>query len=143
MFNKVIVGIDFTPKTERAIGVALNLAKATHGTVVLLHVLPAVAEEAQRTAPGAANDAMLDIEERLRDDAAALARSHHAHVDYGVVRGGAADEIVAYVKKWGGDAVVVSSEGRTGLGRILVGSVAEKLIQTCPVPVVVVGPAAH
>jgi nucleotide-binding universal stress UspA family protein len=143
VFKKVIVGIDFTPKTERAIGVALNLAKSTHGTAVLVHVLPEAADEAQRAMPGADNDAMLAIEERLREDAAKLAKDHAAHVDYGVVRGKAADEIVAYVNKWGGDVIVVASEARRGLDRLILGSVAERLVQLAPVPVLVVGPQSR
>ena len=143
MFKKVIVGIDFTPKTERAINVALNLAKSTHGTAVLVHVLPAVADEAQRASPTPENNAMLALEERLRDDAAKLAHDHHAHVDYGVVRGKAADELIEYVKKWGGDVIVVASEARRGIDRLILGSVAERLVQLSPVPVLVVGPESH
>ncbi len=143
MFKKVIVGIDFTPKTERAIGVALNLAKSTHGTTVLVHVLPAVTDEAQRASPGAENNAMLAIEERLRDEAAKLAHDHHAHVDYGVVRGRAAEELLEYVSKWGGDVIVVASEARRGIDRLILGSVAERLVQLSPVPVLVVGPHSH
>lgn len=143
MFKKVIVGIDFTPKTERAIGVALNLAKSTHGTTVLVHVLPEAADEAQRAASGSENDAMLSIEERLRDEAAKLAAENHAHVDYGVVRGKAANELITYVQKWGGDVIVVATEARRGLDRLLLGSVAETLVQLSPVPVLVVGPQSH
>lgn len=143
MFKKVIVGIDFSPKTDRAIGVAINLSKSTHGTTVLLHVLPEAADEAHRASPGADNDAMLHIEERLRDEAARLARDHHAHVDYGVVRGRAADEINNYVHKWGGDVIVVASEARKGLDRLILGSVAERLVQISTVPVLVVGPNSH
>ncbi len=143
MFKKVIVGIDFTPKTDRAIGVALNLAKSTHGTTILVHVLPEAADEAHRASPGGDNDTMLHIEERLRDEAAKLAKDHHAHVDYGVVRGRAAEELISYVHKWGGDVIVVASEARKGLDRLILGSVAERLVQLSPVPVLVVGPQSH
>lgn len=142
MFKKVIVGVDFSDKTDRAIGVALNLAKSTQGTAVLLHVLPPVADEARRTTPGsdADTDAMRAVEVRLRDEAAKLSHDHGAKVDYGVVSGKPADEILAYVQKWGGDVIIVASEARTGLDRLILGSVAERLIQLSPVPVLVVGP---
>ena len=142
MFKKVIVGVDFSDKTDRAIGVALNLAKSTHGTAVLLHVLPPVADEARRTSPGvdAETNAMRAVEERLRNEAEKLSRENNAHADYGVVAGKPADEILAYVQKWGGDVIIVASEARTGLDRLILGSVAERLIQLSPVPVLVVGP---
>ena len=144
MFKKVIVGVDFSDKTDRAIGVALNLAQSTHGTTGLLHVLPPVADEARRTTPGSdtETDAMRAVEDRLRDEAAKLARDHGAQVDYGVVSGKPADEILAYVQKWGGDVIIVASEARKGLDRLILGSVAERLIQLSPVPVLVVGPNA-
>ena len=145
MFKKVIVGVDFTDKTDRAIGVALNLAKSTHGTTVLLHVLPSATDEARRTTPGTDTDtdAMRAVEERLRNETARLSRERGAHVDYGVVSGKAADEILAYVQKWGGDVIVVASEARKGIDRLILGSVAERLVQLSPVPVLVVGPNAH
>jgi nucleotide-binding universal stress UspA family protein len=64
-------------------------------------------------------------------------------VDYGVCEGDAVDELVKYVERWGGDVIVAATEGRTGLGRILVGSVAERLLQKSPVPVLVAGPAVQ
>ncbi|MFO0648761.1 MAG: universal stress protein [Polyangiales bacterium] len=133
MFKKVIVGIDFTPKTDRAVGVAINLAKSTHGTTILVHVLPEATDEAHRASPGGDNDAMLHIEERLQQ-ISARPRDHHAHVDYGVVRGRAAEELISYVHK-GGDVIVAASEARRGLDRLnFLGSVAERL-QLSPVPV--------
>ncbi len=142
MFKKVIVGIDFTPKTDRAVGAAVNLAKAFNGTTVLLHVVPASADNTKGTT-GSATEVTRTIEQRLRDEAARLSAQTGSTVDWGVCEGAAAEEMVKYIQRWGGDLIVVGTEGRTGLGRILIGSVAERLVQTAPVPVLVVGPNAH
>ena len=139
MFKKIIVGVDFTEKTERAIGAALTLAKATHGTAVLLHVIPSGADS-RKTTSGSDTEVMQSIEERLRDEAARLSKEHAMHVDYGVVEGAAVEEIVKFVTTWGGDCIVAATQARSGIGRILVGSVAERLLQISPVPVIVIGP---
>lgn len=142
MYKKIIVGIDFSPKTDRAVQSALRLAKHAGGTVVLLHVLPA-SVDGQRGAPGSETEVRRTIEQRLQEEAQRLATASGATVDYGVCEGDVVDEMVKYVERWGGDVIVAATEGRTGLGRILIGSVAERLLQKSPVPVLVTGPAVH
>jgi nucleotide-binding universal stress UspA family protein len=57
------------------------------------------------------------------------------------VRPGTPDEaIVSYVGERGVDLVTVGTHGRTGVERVLLGSVAERVLRTAPVPVLVVGP---
>lgn len=139
VYKKIIVGIDFSDKTDRAVRAALGLAKATGGAVVLVHVLPA-AVDGQRGAPGSDTEVMRTIEQRLQEQAQQLTASSGAAVDYGVCEGDVVAELVKYIERWGGDVIVAATEGRSGLGRILVGSVAERLFQKSPVPVLVVGP---
>lgn len=142
MYQKIIVGIDFSPKTERAVQSALRLAQHAGGTVVLVHVLPA-SVDGQRGAPGSDTEVMRTIEQRLQEEAQKLASASGIAVDYGVSEGEPAEELVKYVERWGGDVIVTASEGRTGLGRILIGSVAERLLQKSPVPVLVSGPSVR
>ena len=60
------------------------------------------------------------------------------HVSTVVKSGQAADEILDYIENNGVDVVVMSSHGRTGVSRWYLGSVAEKLMRTSPVPVFLV-----
>jgi len=57
------------------------------------------------------------------------------------VHGEAAAEIVRVAKEKGADLIVLSSHGRTGLGRILFGSTAEAVVRHASCPVLVVKPA--
>ena len=54
--------------------------------------------------------------------------------------GEAASEIVRVAKERGADLIVISSHGRTGLGRILFGSTAESVVRYAHCPVLVVKP---
>jgi nucleotide-binding universal stress UspA family protein len=55
-------------------------------------------------------------------------------------RGDAAEEIVRYAKAHGIHLIVVGTHGRTGVSRVLMGSVAERVIRTAPCPVLTVPP---
>jgi nucleotide-binding universal stress UspA family protein len=59
-------------------------------------------------------------------------------------RGDAADEIVRYASGHGIDLIVLGTHGRTGVSRLLMGSVADRVIRTAPCPVLSVPPTgAH
>ena len=76
----------------------------------------------------------------LLDYAADLAKSSGLAVDYGAVHGNdAAAALNGFVSKWGGDVLVVGSAARTGVERIVIGSVASRLVATSAVPVLVIG----
>ncbi len=141
MFQKLIVGVDFTGKSDRAVDAALRLAQGIDGAkVVLVHAVSTLAEVQGTQSAGA--ELVTTLESRLRAKAETLSASSGVSVDYGVVDGpDAATAMVNYLKRWGGDMVVVGTEGRTGLSRVLIGSVAEKVMQHSPVPVLVIGPA--
>ena len=58
-------------------------------------------------------------------------------------RGNPSAEIVSYAKEQGIDLIVMSTHGRAGLPHVLVGSVAERVIQTAPCPVLTMRPSGH
>ncbi len=85
------------------------------------------------------------IDERLKDDARALAQRVRALMADGGVAvavdvrvGEPAEAIVASVEAHGADLVVMGSHGRTGLDRLMVGSVSERVIGRSHCPVLVV-----
>ncbi|MEZ4408326.1 MAG: universal stress protein [Polyangiales bacterium] len=149
MLKKIVVGIDFSTHSDRAIRAALDLAVPAGATVVLVNVVPALVEQGRAAVHSRDDSAHGDsttptLEQTLKAKAEDLRdRNPGALVDYGVVVGNdAADEIVKYVKTWGGDLIVVGSAGRRGLDRILAGSVTAEIVQSSPVPVLIAGPSA-
>jgi nucleotide-binding universal stress UspA family protein len=58
-----------------------------------------------------------------------------------VVDGDAADEILAYARNNKVDLILLTTHGRSGASRWFFGSVAEKVLQHCPVPILLVAPA--
>ncbi len=57
-----------------------------------------------------------------------------------VVVGDAAEEIMTYVQSKGIDLVLMGSHGRKGMDKIVFGSVAERVVKSSPVPVLIVNP---
>ena len=57
-----------------------------------------------------------------------------------VVAGDASEEIIKYIEDWHIDLVIMGTHGRKGLDKVIFGSVAERVVKTAPVPVMVVNP---
>ncbi len=51
---------------------------------------------------------------------------------------GISQEVADYAKQWPADIIVLGTHGRTGLNRLLLGSVAEKLVRLSTVPVLLI-----
>ena len=57
-----------------------------------------------------------------------------------IILGDAAEEILKYVRSEGIDLVIMGTHGRKGLEKIVFGSVAERVVQKSPVPVLTINP---
>ena len=72
------------------------------------------------------------------EDVRDLAIEHDVAVETAVLEGAPADAIVEYVADEPADGIVMGSEGRSGVSRVLLGSVAEAVARRSPVPVTIV-----
>ena len=136
--HKLLVPLDGSELAERALGPALALAGAVHANVVLLRVVAGHELLAESMTPAGEH-----IEEALnaagaqeRAEAEAyLQRVYSAHenqhlfFDVQSTGGDVADAIVSYADAQHVDLIVMSSHGRSGIGRWLHGSVAEKVLR--------------
>jgi nucleotide-binding universal stress UspA family protein len=137
-FAKILCPIDFSPGSTQAMALAVHLANDSGAELVLAHVWhqPVVATEEPAFPPDTLR-AMVDDEERGLAAAAAEASGLGArHVTTKFLTGVPWDQIVKLARH---DAaiglMVLGTHGRTGLARILMGSVTEQVIRhaTCPV----------
>ena len=144
IFRRILVPHDFSEAATHAFRVAIQLAKRHRGRLTVLHVVPPYqpvmyVPEVSVWIPDAeivkgTRRSLVDVVRReLRGRGAPRAR-----VD--VQLGDPAAKILAAAKA--ADCIVMSTEGRTGLAHLLIGSVAEKVVRHCPVPVLTVRPAA-
>lgn len=138
MFKRVLVPVDGSPTGETILPVILEIAGPLDMEVVLLRVLepvpPVVLE-------GSARVMLEDTEARHTDAVEYLAplavelRNRGVRVETKVRRGMPAEEIVAAARELGADLIAMSTHGRSGLGRLLFGSMAEAVLRHSDIPV--------
>jgi len=139
-FRRILVATDFAESAEQALASAVQLARRHGAELILLHVymdLPAYPEIT-------AGQVETIYEEQRRWIEAALERRARSARGEGLLArallrtGPAASTIARTATDEGADLVVVGSHGRSGLDRLIVGSVAERVVRlaTCPVLVV-------
>ena len=140
--RKILVPLDGSELAERALGPALALARAVNSNVYLLRVVAAGEPMAESMRPtGEQVEAALaaaDLEEKGEAEAylqSVFSQFENTRLFFDVqtTSGDVADTIVTYADDNHIDLIVISSHGRSGLGRWLHGSVAEKVLRgaTC------------
>jgi nucleotide-binding universal stress UspA family protein len=143
----LVLGIDFSPASERALDHAIRTAREMGAHLILVHALRPLG------APGLdLQHPAFDPERNESSDAlpqgaqpqAWLQRARQAGVGADIVTraGDPVHVILEEAHRRRAQAIVVGSHGRTGLGKRLLGSVAEGVLRRSDVPVMVVPGAA-
>jgi nucleotide-binding universal stress UspA family protein len=132
MFTRILVPLDGRDVGAVALTPALTVALATGASIRLLTVLHGPPAPAERDA----------AETHLTYVAAGLI-AKGAAADTTVRVGAPAEEIVAAAAEAGADLIVMATHGRAGLTRAFLGSVAERVLASSPVPVLLVRPGGH
>ena len=144
--RKILVPTDFSGCANFALPYAATIARATGATIVCLHVVEPIVPAVGYS--GLAEPMPIaDISEQLEDSAerelpqlAGCDEFSGLNIEEVIVHGDAAAEIVRVASEREVDLIVVSSHGRTGLGRIIFGSTAEAVVRHASCPVLVVKP---
>jgi nucleotide-binding universal stress UspA family protein len=136
MFDTVVIATDGSESVTRAVDVALDLADRFDAGVHALYVVEAGEVE---TAPSELKEELRDaLEERGADALETVTGRTDVEVTTAVREGRPAQEITNYAREVDADVVATGTRGRHGENRFLVGSVAERVVRTCPVPVLTV-----
>jgi nucleotide-binding universal stress UspA family protein len=126
---------DFSEHSEYALWLTDTLAREQGARVILLHVLPppvSHGEVIEREGP----DGYMDQIWRVLDDLKPPDRA--AAYEIRLALGDAAHKIVDVAQEEKVDLIVMGTHGRTGLRRVLMGSVAEHVLRQAPCPVLTV-----
>jgi nucleotide-binding universal stress UspA family protein len=136
MFDTIVVATDGSKSVRRAVSVALDLAERFDAAIHALYVLDEGEIEAS---PERVRDEMRDaLDDSARDALDEVAAATDRPVTTAVREGRPATEIREYAADVDADAVAMGTRGRHGENRFLIGSVAERVVRTCPVPVLTV-----
>jgi nucleotide-binding universal stress UspA family protein len=134
----ILIAADFSACSEDAFQVARSLARDYGARIVVLHVATppsAVRPDELQQERALAAVYRTELERRLR---LIYAAESLIEVDYRVQDGDPAVEILDVARKALCDLIVIGTHGRTGLGRLLMGSVAEHVLREAPCPVMTI-----
>ncbi|MFM1769063.1 MAG: hypothetical protein RJA22_1592 [Verrucomicrobiota bacterium] len=142
--KRILVPVDFSDCSRKALRYALPFAKEFEASIILLHVVAPFLPPAEMSLVDVA-----DLELRMRESAtrelAALRASvaKQAPVETALRLGRPDTEILHAARELDADVIVLSTHGRTGLAHMFLGSTAEQVVRRAPCPVFIVRQQEH
>ena len=139
--SQILVPIDFSAHTERALDYASMLASKLSARVLLMHVIHAMPLGVTEMGSAMPSAYLQQIESEIsqgmekhlqRLSAAGLAS------EMVLVHGVPLEEIVHLATARQVELIIMGTHGRTGLGHLFLGSVAEQVVRLAPCPVLVI-----
>ena len=116
-FSEVLLPTDFSAAADAAALVAMAIARETGARLHVVHVVPPA------TDPSPGSEQLTRLGRQL---------GKGLQVEIALLSGRAAREVTAYARDKGIDLIVMSTHGRTGVSRTLLGSVAEAVVRLAP-----------
>ncbi len=139
MFERILFPTDGSEAASTVFDHVLDVAEAHDATLHVLTVADTAHDSVTRI-EGRVIDVLEREGERVVDEAAERAGSRRVSVVTDVLQGGVPETITAYAAERDTDLVAMSTQGRTGLDRLLLGSTAERVLRQTTVPVLTLRP---
>ena len=143
--DHVLIATDFSQQSELALQYGLDFARLFGAQAEIAYVLP-TEEYALAGAEGllagrdAARRDLLDLKSKLRRK---VAYNDDTECQVTMLEGPVADSLLECAREKRADLIIVGTHGRGGLGKLILGSVAEEVFRQSSVPVLTVGPNIH
>ncbi len=129
MYQKILVPVDGSEHSKRALQEAINLAKMTDGTITLLNV---------QTNPSAATASNGRVEEnKPLSEAQKIVQDAGIAVNTVLLQGNVVDQIVKTAKDTGSELIIVGARGLSKFEELLLGSISHGVLEKAPCPVIV------
>ncbi|MFO7579285.1 universal stress protein [Nitrosomonas halophila] len=148
MYQKILVPVDGSPTSNRAVQEAVKLAQLLGSQLELVHVYEDIVyliskdyisyEELQRT--------VRSCGEKILTEAEMLVKEVGLEAETRIIQASkerVAQLLVAEAERWQADLIVIGTHGHTGFSRLLLGSVAEGLVRIAPIPVLLIRGQEH
>jgi nucleotide-binding universal stress UspA family protein len=142
MYDRILLPTDGSEEATAVADVAFDIAAAHDAAVHVLNVADTTRDSVTNIR-GQVVDALVEEGERIVDDVEERGRDRGVTVWTEVLQGDPSPTIVDYASESDIDLVVMPTQGRRGLERVLLGSVTERVISSAPVPVLVCNPGSE
>jgi nucleotide-binding universal stress UspA family protein len=141
MFKTLVLALDGSEASRRAIPVAVELARRDHAKIVIAHVEQDVAGKGGGPIPATEDEIQAEIR-TLGEELSAQGVETSVEMT-SVMLGGPAHAIDEIADKAGADLIVVGTRGHAQIAGLLLGSVTQRLLHIAKRPVLAVPPAAE
>ncbi len=141
MYKRILIPVDGSATSKKALTAALQLARESGGRLRLLHSVDELAYLSGFEYSGDVVRVARENAAKVLDDASAMAKAAGVEVDQILVDqpGQRLGETVSEAaSSWEADLIVVGTHGRRGFSRMFLGSGAEQVIRVAAIPVLVI-----
>ncbi|MBV8054628.1 MAG: universal stress protein [Deltaproteobacteria bacterium] len=140
-FRRILCPIDFDDNAMEALALAAQLARQNDATVMLLHVVPFVMPPSYAPSNVYTSDVQ---QESARKRMGESAQKHLKGIkcELSTHVGDVAATILRAERELAADVIVMATHGRRGASRVLLGSVAERIVRQASCPVLTMRPSA-
>jgi nucleotide-binding universal stress UspA family protein len=145
MYMRILVPVDGSSASLKGLDEAIKLAKASGARLKLVHVVNDPIADAPDVLPASYHQdviaSLVEQGQKVLDAAEAAARAQNVAAETVLIErigGRAADSIIGVAKQWPADLIAMGTHGRRGLRRLVMGSDAELVLRSTPVPVLMV-----
>ena len=150
MYQRILVPIDGSATAERGLAEAIKLGRLTGAQLRLIHVVDELsfalgASQGMTTMTGDVLDMLREGGAEILALGAANVRAAGLQVDTVLkdsFAGRVSDLVIREAGAWPADLIVLGTHGRRGVGRLFLGSDAETIVRSAPVPVLLLRTAA-
>lgn len=134
--KKIVVPVDFSTGQAEALQLATSLARETGAKLFIVHVEePTLAYAVGGAYYGTADPQHEDLVKMLHE---VVPPSSEVAYEHQSLSGEPADQIVSFAEEIDADFIVMGTHGRTGVTRVLMGSVAEWVVRNAKCPVITI-----
>jgi nucleotide-binding universal stress UspA family protein len=130
-----VLPIDFSTNNDKSLALATSLARDSGAKLFIVHVAEPPMVYVGNSYYGVPNPQAEDVSKMLKEFVPPASDVAYEHK---LLTGTPADEIVSFAEQTQADFIVMGTHGRSGLFRVLMGSVAEAVVRKAPCPVLTV-----
>lgn len=138
---KIIVPIDFSENSIKALEFAIFMADKKHAKITLVHVMEIVYDFASQAA--IALDSMYSDGERMLGNLIEKYKASNVDMEYKIVDGVASISVARIADELDATLIVMGTQGASGIKKALIGTTTVNLIREANCPVLVVPAQAH
>ena len=138
---RILCPTDYSATSDNAVRYAVEFARKVGAHVRFLHILSSGAAAEKVVVASELSEVQVEDDDTLPENFSRVLMAEKKkglNADFRVLKGEAPKVIAEQANSWGADLIIMGSHGRTGLHRLMMGSVAEEVFRCSDIPVLLV-----